>query len=89
MRSDLIGLALQAQRQLQKSLEAHGKYISSLIEKDRAAQSDPLDSNPARQAQALHSYQQPFQGSATSGDKSLCPGAAGPCKFTFYREMKC
>ena len=36
---------LQAQRQLQLSLEAHGRYISSLIERDRAQGNEaPLDS---------------------------------------------
>ena len=64
----------QAQRQLQKSLEAHGKYITSLIEKDRAAQGEPGISHTFQQPET---YLQTFSGAVAYKDISLDPSTAG------------
>ena len=70
-------VALQAQRHLQKSLEAHGKYITSLIEKDRAGQSKPPGKDTAFQQQASEAYLQPFTGAEGYEAMSLDHSTAG------------
>ena len=64
--------SLQAQRQLQLSLEAHGRYISSLIERDRAQGNEaPLDS--AFQHEGLD----PVQPAYTTQPTQAQPSTAG------------
>lgn len=73
--------SLQAQRQLQQSLEAHGRYISSLIERDRSAQ--PPADDPFQQAVAVDTFVQPY------AHPSLGPaGTAGEIALGFCRPLK-
>lgn len=63
---------IQAQRWLQQSLEQHGRYITSLIERQNAGNTEPLPPPPQ------FVYQPPHPPAAAGGAAAACDAAAPP-----------